>query len=239
MPKPIRFEDLIVHEDEQLLLVNKPTDMASLDDKSKQNLQTLAQEYLPSLQLAHRLDKHTSGILLMAKDSDTYRSLALQFQHREVTKNYLALATGVHHFEALKVDLPLLITTNKKVSVHKQDGKRAETICQTEESFRHYTLVRCQPITGRMHQIRVHLGAIHAPIAGDSLYGGQDIMLSEIKRKYHFSSRREERPLNHSFLLHAQRLQFRHPASQEMVQFEAPLSDNFDTVLKVLRKWDQ
>lgn len=238
MPKPIRFEDLIVHEDDHLLLVNKPRDMASLADKSHQHLQALAEGYLPSLQLAHRLDKQTSGILLMAKDPDTYRTLALQFQHREVDKQYLALATGVHHFEQLRVELPLLVTTNKKVTVHKQDGKAAETIFHTEERFRHYSLLRCHPITGRMHQIRVHLSAVNAPIAGDLLYGGQDILLSAIKRKYHFSSRKEERPLNHSFLLHAQRLRFRHPATQEPVTFEAPLSNNFATVLKVLRKYD-
>lgn len=239
MPKPIRFEQLIIHEDDHILLVNKPREMASLDDKSNQNLQALAQGYLPDLQLAHRLDKQTSGILLMAKHGEAYRSLALQFQHREVNKEYLALATGVHHLEETQVDLPLLVTTNKKVSVHKQEGKAAETYLSTEELFRHYTLLRCRPVTGRMHQIRVHLSAINAPIAGDNLYGGQDILLSEIKRKYNFSSRKEERPLNHSFLLHAQRLTFCHPATQQEMQFEAPLSDNFQTVLKVLRKWDR
>lgn len=238
--KRVRFSDIIIHEDDSVLLVNKPEGMASLDDKSEKNLNFMAKQYNPDLQLAHRLDKLTSGILLMAKTPEVYRHLAMQFQNRTVRKEYLALVNGVHHFDDFHVTLPLLVTTNKKVLISKSDGKRAETIFNVEKIYRHCTLLRCQPVTGRMHQIRVHLSASNAPIVGDSLYGGADLMLSEIKRKYVPSGRKdEERPINHGFLLHAQRLSFSHPETEEEVTYEAPLSKNFATSLKVLDKWDQ
>ncbi len=237
--KRIRFPDLILHEDEHILLVNKPRGMASLDDKSNENLQHLAKQYHAELQLAHRLDKNTSGILLMAKNPEAYRALAIQFQKRQVRKEYLALVAGLHHFEGHQVDLPLLVSTNKKVMVNKNEGKRAETVVDTEDHYRNFTLLRCQPITGRTHQIRVHLAAVYAPIVGDHLYGGQDLFLSEIKRKYVPSGRKEERPVNHGFLLHAQRLTFIHPGQGASVTYEAPLSNNFATTLKVLDKWDR
>jgi len=240
MPKATRyqFEDLILHEDEHIILVNKPQDMSSLDDKSRQNLHYLSQQYAEGLQLAHRLDKHTSGVLLIAKHPEAYRDLSLQFQHRKVEKEYVAIVGGTPRFEDYLIDLPLLISTNRKVMVHKQDGKPSQTRVTTEEMFRHYSVLRCKPITGRMHQIRVHLAAVNAPIAGDTLYGGADIMLSQIKRKYSFSLRKDERPINHGFLLHAHRISFTHPGTQESVMFEAPFSKNMQTTFKVLRKWD-
>ncbi len=238
--KFINFNDLIIHEDDDILLVNKPVNVSSLDDKSNRNLNHLAKIYHPELQLCHRLDKMTSGILLMAKGPENYRKMALQFQHRKVQKTYMALVRGVHHFEEREVDIPLLITTNKRVSTHKNDGKKALTVVTTEKTFRNYSLLRCEPHTGRMHQIRVHLLALGCPIVGDELYKGENLMLSTIKRKYKLSGRKEEeRPLNHGYLLHAQKLRFTHPATEEEVEFEADFPKNFAVVLKMLEKYDE
>ncbi|MEO0469745.1 MAG: RluA family pseudouridine synthase [Bacteroidota bacterium] len=236
----IHFKDLILHEDDAIVLVNKPGEMASLDDKSNRNLNHLAKQYHPDLSLCHRLDKNTSGILLLAKGADHYRTIAMQFEKRQIRKTYLTLAAGVHHFTDHTIDLPLYVSTKKKVSVNKGEGKKATTIVDTIDNFRNFTLLQCQPISGRMHQIRVHLAAVGCPIVGDELYGGRDILLSEIKRKYKVSGRKmEERPINHGYLLHAQKLSFQHPASGEQMTVEAEIPKNFAVSLKVLEKYDR
>lgn len=237
-PKFIQFNDLILYEDDHILLINKPVDVASLDDKSKRNINHLAKKYHPDLTLCHRLDKMTSGILLLAKGVENHRALALQFQHRQVQKEYHTLVEGTHHFDAYQIDLPLAISANKRVSIDKQQGKPAQTVVHSETFFKHFTFLRCEPITGRMHQIRVHLSAMKCPIVGDQLYGGRDFYLSRIKQNYRHSSKKEEQPINHGYLLHAHRLAFTHPASEEPMEFTAPYPKYFEVTLKVLRKYD-
>ena len=100
LKKFVKFEDLILFEDDDILLVNKPLHMASLDDKSRRNLNHLSKKYNPELSLSHRLDKMTSGVLLMAKGQDNYRHIALQFQHRKVKKQYHTIVNGVYDFDA-------------------------------------------------------------------------------------------------------------------------------------------
>ncbi|MEM6806578.1 MAG: pseudouridine synthase, partial [Bacteroidota bacterium] len=136
------------------------------------------------------------------------------------------------------VDLPLLISTNKRVSVHKQEGKKAQTNINSIEFFKNFSLLACEPITGRMHQIRVHLKALGCPIVGDSLYGGIDIFLSKLKRNYKANNRREEKALNHGYLLHAHSLKFQHPKSGKEVEFSTEVPKNFEVVLKMLRKYN-
>lgn len=241
MPKTnkfIHFEDLILFEDEHILLINKPVNVASLDDKSSRNINHLAKRYHPDLKLCHRLDKMTSGVLLLAKGPEMYRHIALQFQHREIRKTYHTIVGGVHQFDGYEVDLPLVITSNKKVHVSKRSGKPSQTIVYTEVNFQNYSLLRCEPISGRMHQIRAHLAAINCPIVGDQLYGGADLLLSNIKRKYNFSMRKEEQPINHGYLLHAHSLAFTHPHTEEAMQQQAAYPKNFEVALKVLRKYN-
>lgn len=238
LQKFIKFEDLIIYEDEDILLVNKPLYMASLDDKSLRNLNHLSKKYHPELKLCHRLDKMTSGVLLLAKGAENYRHISLQFQHRKVKKIYHTIVSGVQRFNGYEIDIPLVISTNKKVFVNKREGKPSRTLIYAEQQFRNYTLLRCEPITGRMHQIRVHLSAIKCPIIGDKLYGGEDILLSKIKRKYNPSGRKEEQPINHGYLLHARSLKFQHPRTDEELNFSAPYTKNFETVLKVLNKYN-
>ncbi len=236
---PISFPDLILFEHERVMVIDKPSNLASLEDKDSLHVQQLARAYDPELRLCHRLDKHTSGALILARDAEAYRDISLQFQHRTIRKRYVTLVAGVHHYEDLLIDLPLLVTSNKKVFVSKPEGKPAQTLVNTLETFRSHTLLSCEPVTGRMHQIRVHLSAQGCPIVGDTLYGGADLLLSAIKRKYKPSGRREEQPLNHGFLLHAASVSFRLPESEEMITVEAPLPKNFAVVIKQLEKNDR
>ncbi len=238
--KKIRFADLIIFEDEYLIAVDKPLMLSSLEDKAGPSLIDYARDYWPDIQLCHRLDKSTSGVLLMAKDPETYRTMSLQFQNRTVKKEYLALVEGVHKFDHHEINLPLHVTTNKKVSVNKREGKPANTIITTIETFRSYSVLRCEPVTGRMHQIRVHLSATGIPIVGDILYGGRNLLLSELKRHYKLSTtQEEEQPVNHGFMLHAQRTTFQHPQTGETMTVETPLPKNFQVTLKVLEKFNR
>lgn len=235
----ILFQDLIVFEDDDILLVNKPVDMASLDDKSNRNLNHLAKKHNPHLGLCHRLDKNTSGILLLAKSEEGYRHIAGQFAKRTVKKEYHTIAAGIHQFEDHLIDLPLFVSTNKKVSISRENGKPSQTLVNTEKTWRTHSFLRCEPVTGRMHQIRIHLSTSGCPILGDTLYGGHDLLLSNIKRKYKASGRKEEeKPVNHGYLLHARRLSFDHPVSGERMSFEADYPKNFSVTLKVLDKYD-
>ncbi|TAE52211.1 MAG: RluA family pseudouridine synthase [Bacteroidetes bacterium] len=236
---PPRLDAIILHEDEHLIIVNKPVGMSSLDDKESRSLQDMARSYNEELRLCHRLDKNTSGVLVIAKSAEMYREMAIKFEKRLVKKQYITLAGGIHRYENLEIDLPLLISTNRKVSVNHRQGKPALTYVTTEEVFRSHTLLRCEPVSGRMHQIRAHLSAMGCPISGDLLYGGKDILLSELKRRYKPSGRdREEQPLNHGYLLHSQKISFSHPATGEELVCTAELPENFAATLKVLRKYD-
>lgn len=239
--KPFKFppfSQLILHEDDDIMVVIKPLHMASLDDKGRLNLLSMARRYNPELRLCHRLDRNTSGVLVMAKHDESYRHISIQFQERQVKKIYHTLVSGIQHLNGLEIDLPLFVSTNKKVTISHQQGKPSLTRVYTEEAFGNYSLLRCEPVTGRMHQIRVHLAAQRMPIVGDELYGGKDIFLSEIKRKYKPSGRREESPINQGYLLHARSLTFRHPVSEETRSFEAPYPKNFATTLRILGKYN-
>ena len=129
----LNFEDLIVFENEDYILINKPPHVASLDertiDRGGQSILRLAKAYHADAQLGHRLDKETSGILAIAKNPEAYRHLAMQFEHREVTKRYHAVTNGVHNFEGISVYLPISpVKDGTAVKTDRENGKVVETI---------------------------------------------------------------------------------------------------------------
>lgn len=235
------FKDLILFENEDYILINKPPHVASLDeraaDRGGQSIVRMAKAYHADAQLGHRLDKETSGILAIAKNSEAYRHLAMQFEHREVTKRYHAVTNGVHDFEGISVYLPIsALKDGTAVRIDREKGKVAETIFNTLQAFRTTTLVECMPITGRMHQIRVHLMCLKAPIVNDETYGGEPVYLSDLKRKFNLKQGTEELPLIQRVALHAYSLTFTLLNDEEQT-FVAPYPKDFGVLVKQLEKF--
>ena len=146
-----KFADLILFENDDVIVVNKPPFLSSLDEREggEINLLRLAKGYWDDAQICHRLDKETSGALIIAKNPEAYRTVSMQFEKRQVKKVYHAIIEGTHVFEKLLVDLPILNVGKNTVSISRNDGKRAETWFQSLKYFKHYTLVECRPVTGR------------------------------------------------------------------------------------------
>ena len=234
------FKDLIIFENDDYIVVNKPPFVASLDERStagEVNILRLAKQYADDAQVCHRLDKETSGAIVIAKNPDAYRNLAMQFERRKVKKTYHAVVDGQFQFENLFIDLPILNDGNKSVSIDRQDGKRAETYFNTIKHYKHYTLVECKPVTGRMHQIRIHLATQRAAIAGDHMYKGKPVFLSTLKKGYRIAKDEEELPIMKRFALHAKQIVFKGLDEQD-ISVEAPYPKDFTTLLKLLDKFD-
>jgi 23S rRNA pseudouridine955/2504/2580 synthase len=208
LPK-IDFSQSILFENDSFLIVNKPPFLSTLEDRQDPlNLLALARNYVPTAQVCHRLDKETSGALTIAKSPEAYRHLSIQFENRQVNKIYHAIVDGIHAFDKELVDIPILKQPDGVVRLSKREGKPAQTYFSSIMSYRHHTLVECRPVTGRMHQIRVHIASIQAPILGDLVYGGKPFYLSSIKRGFKVKKDTEEQPFMKRMALHAYSLEF-------------------------------
>src|SRR5690606_7228400 len=122
---------------------------------------------------------------------EAYREIAMAFEDRQVEKVYHAVVDGAVDFQEKVVDLNIFVSKSGKVRIDR-NGKEAVTLFQSLEIFRHFTLMECMPVTGRMHQIRIHLASQNASISGDTLYGGKAPYLSQIKRKFSIGKYEEE-----------------------------------------------
>lgn len=234
--KTPRFEDSIVFENENYLLVNKPAFVSTLEDRNDpNNMLGLAREYAGDAQACHRLDKETSGILAFAKHPEAYRHLAMQFEHRKVQKVYHAIVDGIHDFKEEQVKLPIQLMGKGIVKISRQEGKPAETWLNTLQAYRQHTLVECRPVTGRMHQIRIHLSAKGAPISCDETYGGKPLLLSKLKRHFNLKKETEEQPIIKRVALHAYELRFE-DIDGTPLQVQAPYPKDFAVALKQLEK---
>ncbi len=236
--KKSSFQDLILFENEDFFLINKPPNTATLDERhDDKGLSMLrqAKEYWPDAQVGHRLDKETSGVLIFAKHPAAYRHISMQFEHRQLTKVYHAVSSGIHDFQGILVNLPILPLKTGVVRIDKVEGKEAETLFNTLDVYRAHTLIECVPFTGRMHQIRIHLQCLKAPIVMDELYGGEKIFLSDIKRKFKLAKETEEQPLISRVALHARALNFE-LMNGERQMVEAPYPKDMAALIRQLEK---
>ncbi len=234
--KKINFPDIIVFEDADYILINKPAHVATLADRNdKTNISDMAKVYCEDAQVCHRLDKETSGVLAIAKNPEAYRHLSIQFEKRQVSKEYHAVVDGIHHFQNTIVDEPLVTKKGGQVKINRSDGKEATTSFDTQKAYRQHSLVRCKPVTGRMHQIRVHLSHLGAPITGDSQYGGKLFYLSSLKKNYRLKKWTDEQPLIRRFALHAHALEFT-LINGEKAKIEAPYPKDMRVLTSQLEK---
>jgi len=251
----------VLYEDERVLIVDKPAGLATEPERWAREKASVAGgllalalesahssdggaarlEFRP--RLVHRIDKDTSGVVAVAKDLETERALRMAFEEGAVEKRYLALVEGEHPLEqgaSEVIDLPLAPDERRTGCMRcpSSGGKQSRTRISVEERFSGFTLLRCEPLTGRTHQIRVHLAERGFPLAVDPLYGRRDsLSLSEIKAAYRRKPGRPERPLLSRLALHAWQITLPLLASDgERMHVEAPLPRDFSTLLKQLAK---
>ena len=237
--KGLRFENLILKETDHYIIINKPPYISTLEDRNDpHNILELAKGYHPDAQVCHRLDKETSGILVIAKDPEAYRHFAMALERRQVKKIYHAVIDGLHDFENLEADEPIL-STNSKSRIDYREGKPSMTLVSTVERFKQHTLVRCFPVTGRLHQIRVHLAFHQAPVSCDPLYGGEFIYLSWLKRNFKLAKNDEnEKSLITRVALHAYSITFHdfYGGPDDIMEITAPYPKDFEVLVHQLRK---
>lgn len=236
----LNFDDLIIYEDNDIVAINKPPFIASLHERFDSNVQSIIQlvkDVNPEYALCHRLDRETSGVMLVAKNADAYRDLAIQFEKRTVKKIYHAVVSASVALENLVVDLPLFTDSKRRVQISKKSGKPSLTIFNTIKQYKHFSLLACEPQTGRLHQIRVHAASQNLPLVCDELYGGKVPELSLIKRKVKYGADETNKPMMSRVALHAFSISFISP-DKGPVAISAPYPKDFNVLIKLLDKYD-
>jgi len=254
-PEPRGYWEIpVLYEDDHLLAINKPACLLTSPDRydpRRPNLMAMLhrgiaqgspwakERGLSYLANAHRLDFETTGVLLLAKDKAALRALADQFGGVKPRKVYFAIVQGTPSEAAWEVDLKLGQDARRPgaMRVDQKHGKKALTRFELAEAFSGWSLLRCLPETGRTHQIRVHAQSAGLPIAGDELYGGGVLLLSQLKRDYRLKPGRVERPLTGTLALHAAELTVTHPVTGQPVTVQAPLPKAMQVALKYLRQY--
>lgn len=240
--KPIKPEDLILYLDDSLLAINKPPGLPSLPDgydPQAPHVKSVLEPRLGRLWMVHRLDKETSGVMLLARTEQVHRALNGQFERHEVSKVYHALVVGNPRWEQFRADQPLRADGDRRhrTLVDARGGKPAVTHLLVLERFGGYSLVEARPETGRTHQIRAHLAALGHPLLGDMLYGNNPgLYLSELKPGFG-KKETAQCALIRRVGLHARSLRFTHPEKGEVQTIEAPYPKDFKAALRQLRRY--
>jgi RluA family pseudouridine synthase len=238
----------ILFEDDALIAFDKPSGLLIAPDrwdKTRANLMDMVHAKMGhGVANVHRIDADTSGLVLCAKTKPALDFLSGQFQSKTVRKTYYALTAGLPAADEYTVDFVLKEDEAHpgRMCVVKKHGKASVTEFTVRERFPQsagrpgFAWLECRPLTGRTHQIRVHLAASGTPILNDPFYGNETrLLLSGLKRGY--KGREEEKPLVARLALHAAALTFTHPLTREPMALAAPLPNDLEVALKYLRKF--
>jgi 23S rRNA pseudouridine1911/1915/1917 synthase len=248
------WEIPVLFEDEHLLALDKPARLLATpdpDDTPRPSLMALlhagitgakpwaSERSLTYLNNACRLDFDASGVILLAKTKTAFMTLADLFSSEKVQQSYLALVRGEPLEKQFEVDAKLSPHPVKPgvMRVDHAGGKQAKTRFEVLETFPRsgYALLKCEPLTGRLHQIRVHASYIDLKIAGDEIYGGKPLWLSRLKQDYRLKPGREERPLLGRAALHSEQITLPHPVTGESLTITAEWPKDIKVALKYLR----
>ncbi len=260
LPKIVPLESLpenipldIVHEDAQFIAVNKQAGLIVHPARGHWSGTLInailwhAQETQGTLSVGsdpwrpgiiHRLDRDTTGLILIAKTDEAHWRLAGQFERRTIKKTYLALVHGEMDLDSDLIDAPLAVhpKIRERYAVRTDIGKPAQTVYVVKERFKGYTLLELLPKTGRTHQLRVHCAHVGHPIVGDVAYGGKAITLRDIEgQKSKTAGSASEEPLIERQALHAHRLQFVHPTQFTRMHLEAAMPPDMVHICELLR----
>lgn len=244
----------VLYEDDELFALDKPARLLTSPDRydvNRPNLMRIlhrdieraapwaAERKLTYLSNAHRLDFETSGVLLLAKDKASLIALADEFGGSRADKTYVALVQGTPREDSFSSEEKLAPHPVKlgMMRVDQKRGKKSQTGFTVIEKFIGFTLLRCAPLTGRTHQIRVHLAHSGLPIVGDEMYGGAPLLLSMLKRDYRPSRNGREQPLMGRLALHAETLTVTHPVTKAAIKIKSPWPRDMEVTLKYLRKF--
>ncbi len=235
-----KFE--VIFDDDDLIIINKPAGLLSIPDRFNGNLPNLkdmlSKEY-GKIFVCHRLDKQTSGVIVFAKNAKSHKFINEQFSNYENKKIYHTVVTGSFLRDEILIDIPLMSNPNGRGGViPSARGKEAYTKVKVLERFKNSTLLECELLTGRQHQIRAQLKAIGYPILIDEMYGAsKEFFLSSIKKKYNIQKGKEEQPIMARVALHAFSMEMNHPNGEDVIRVEANYPKDFEILVKQLRKF--
>ena len=251
--KEIMPEDIplnIIYEDDDIIVLNKQADilvhpargnthgtlvnaLVFYSDKLSSGLSGGTGEFRPGI--IHRLDKNTTGVMVVAKNDAAQWKIARQFHDRLTKKSYLAIVHGTPELTADRINVPLGVHPKVRVkyAIRLEIGKEAITFYEVLEEFHGFSLLKLTPKTGRTHQIRVHLSYIKHPIVADDTYGGKLVYPWQLQD----SEPAVQEPVIARVALHAHTLEFKHPTTEKYVKFEAPLPEDIQNLLDMLRKY--
>jgi 23S rRNA pseudouridine1911/1915/1917 synthase len=244
LPEDIPLD--IIYEDEELIVLNKQPDMIVHPARGNTHgtlvnalafhsdeLSTGLGEFRPGI--VHRLDKNTTGVMVVTKNDSAQWKIAKQFENRQVNKTYLAIVHGTPDLTADRINVSLGVhpKIREKYAIRPETGKEAVTFYEVLEPFRGFSLLKLTPKTGRTHQIRVHLSYIKHPIVADDMYGGKLIYPWQLAD----AEPAVQEPIINRVALHAFSLEFKHPATEKTVKFEAPLPQDMQNLRNALREY--